>query len=57
VTQLHFSDLRSRYGPIIVLLNLVKGREKRPRETILRRELGTAINLINQIVRRKARNH
>ncbi|GAX80914.1 hypothetical protein CEUSTIGMA_g8349.t1 [Chlamydomonas eustigma] len=50
VTQLHFSDLRARYGPTVVLLNLVKGREKRPRETILRRELGTAINLINQIL-------
>ena len=34
---MHFSDLRERYGPRVVVLNLVKAKEKRPRETILRR--------------------
>ena len=34
---MHFNDLWQRYGPRIVVLNLVKAKERRPRETILRR--------------------
>ena len=47
VTKLHFDDLKQRYGPSIVVLNLVKSKERRPRETILRRELSVAIAMIN----------
>jgi hypothetical protein len=47
VTSLHFDDLKRRYGPSVVVLNLVKSREKRPRETVLRRELSVAINMMN----------
>lgn len=47
VTKIHFDDLKRRYGPSVVVLNLVKAREKRPRETILRKELAIALNIIN----------
>lgn len=50
-TRKHFRDLRQRYGGPLVVLNLVKSAEKRPRETILRRELHSAINYLNQNVR------
>ncbi len=50
-TQRHFDDLRRRYGPPTVCLNLLKSKERRPRETILRRELGVAIALLNKRVR------
>ncbi|KAK9823645.1 hypothetical protein WJX72_004414 [[Myrmecia] bisecta] len=47
-TRLHFQDLVARYGQPITVLNLVRSQEKRPRETILRREFATAINYLNQ---------
>lgn len=47
-TKLHFRDLFSRFGYPIVVLNLVKKKEKKPRESILRRELSYAINEINE---------
>ena len=40
--------LRERYGQPIVVLNLIKAIEKRPREMILWRELVSAINYINE---------
>ncbi|TVU12217.1 hypothetical protein EJB05_45850 [Eragrostis curvula] len=46
-TRLHFENLRSRYGNPIIILNLIKTREKRPRESILRREFDRAIKIIN----------
>ena len=44
-------DLGNRYGHPSVVLSLVKSAEKRPRETILRKEFNTAISYINQQVR------
>ncbi|XP_062228336.1 phosphoinositide phosphatase SAC2-like [Phragmites australis] len=46
-TRLHFENLRRRYGNPIIILNLIKTREKRPRESILRREFDRAIRIIN----------
>ncbi|KAL0027916.1 hypothetical protein WJX79_002536 [Trebouxia sp. C0005] len=47
-TRLHFEDVSGRYGHPVVVLNLVKSGEKRPRETILRKEFAIAIAYINQ---------
>ena len=44
-------DLRARYGDPIVVLNLVKSVEKRPRETILCQEYASAISYINNQAR------
>uniref|UniRef100_A0A0D9WMW1 SAC domain-containing protein n=1 Tax=Leersia perrieri TaxID=77586 RepID=A0A0D9WMW1_9ORYZ len=46
-TRLHFENLRRRYGNPIIILNLIKKRERRPRESILRREFDKAIKIIN----------
>ena len=43
-------DVSARYGDPVVVLNLVKSAEKRPRETILRKEFAIAIAYINQQV-------
>ncbi|BDA44397.1 probable phosphoinositide phosphatase SAC1 at N-terminal half [Coccomyxa sp. Obi] len=47
-TRLHFQDLAARYGKPIIVLNLVKSAEKRPRESILQAELARAIEYINK---------
>ncbi|KFK38793.1 hypothetical protein AALP_AA3G161100 [Arabis alpina] len=47
-TRLHFENLAKRYGNPIIILNLIKTREKRPRETILRGEFANAIRFINK---------
>ncbi|WJZ94216.1 hypothetical protein VitviT2T_013093 [Vitis vinifera] len=47
-TRLHFENLVKRYGNPIIILNLIKTREKKPRETILRAEFANAIKLINK---------
>ncbi|KAI5078217.1 hypothetical protein GOP47_0005888 [Adiantum capillus-veneris] len=47
-TKLHFENLISRYGNPIIVLNLIKSREKKPRETILCQEYANAIGHINQ---------
>ncbi|CAN8270169.1 unnamed protein product [Cochlearia groenlandica] len=47
-TRLHFENLTKRYGNPIIILNLIKTREKRPRETILRAEFANAIRVINK---------
>ncbi|WVZ73391.1 hypothetical protein U9M48_021702 [Paspalum notatum var. saurae] len=44
-TKLHFENLRARYGNPIIILNLIKTRERR--ESILRREFDKAIKIIN----------
>ena len=41
-------DMAARYGEPVVVLNLVKGAEKRPRESILQAELAAAIAYINK---------
>ncbi|MCO5577098.1 hypothetical protein L7F22_030920 [Adiantum nelumboides] len=46
-TKLHFQNLAARYGNPIVILNLVKTKEKRPREVILCREFANAVAVIN----------
>ncbi|KAI5084664.1 hypothetical protein GOP47_0000833 [Adiantum capillus-veneris] len=46
-TKLHFENLAARYGNPIVILNLVKTKEKRPREVILCREFANAVAIIN----------
>ncbi|KAM0952467.1 putative SAC domain, polyphosphoinositide phosphatase Fig4 [Dioscorea sansibarensis] len=47
-TRLHFENLVKRYGSPIIILNLVKTREKKPRESILRSEFAKAIDAINK---------
>ncbi|XP_051204417.1 phosphoinositide phosphatase SAC3 [Lolium perenne] len=46
-TRLHFENLRRRYGNPIIILNLIKTRERRPRESTLRQEFDKAIKIIN----------
>ncbi|KAK9131506.1 hypothetical protein Sjap_011993 [Stephania japonica] len=47
-TRLHFQNLVERYGNPIIILNLIKTREKKPRESILCAEFAKAIDFINQ---------
>ncbi|KAL5786521.1 hypothetical protein ACOSQ2_008913 [Xanthoceras sorbifolium] len=47
-TRLHFENLVKRYGNPIIILNLIKTQEKRPRESILRQEFANAIDFINK---------
>ncbi|KAF8025928.1 hypothetical protein BT93_F2685 [Corymbia citriodora subsp. variegata] len=47
-TRLHFENLISRYGNPIIILNLIKTEEKKPRESILRAEFANAIDFINK---------
>ncbi|XP_074382761.1 phosphoinositide phosphatase SAC2-like isoform X2 [Apium graveolens] len=47
-TRLHFENLVERYGNPIIILNLIKTNEKRPRESILRTEFANAIEIINK---------
>ncbi|KAK1403689.1 Phosphoinositide phosphatase SAC1 [Heracleum sosnowskyi] len=49
-TQLHFEDMAERYGNPIIVLNLIKTVEKRPREMMLRREFTNAVGYLNQIL-------
>ncbi|KAL8133203.1 phosphatidylinositol-3-phosphatase SAC1-like isoform X2 [Apium graveolens] len=49
-TKLHFQDMEERYGNPIIVLNLIKTVEKRPREMILRREFANAVGYLNQIL-------
>ncbi|KAK7294505.1 hypothetical protein RJT34_17394 [Clitoria ternatea] len=47
-TRLHFENLVKRYGNPIIILNLIKTREKKLRETILRSEFANAVRSINK---------
>lgn len=49
-TKMHFEDLANRYGNPIIVLNLIKTVEKRPREMMLRREFANAVGYLNQIL-------
>uniref|UniRef100_A0A2P2KSW8 Phosphoinositide phosphatase SAC1 n=2 Tax=Rhizophora mucronata TaxID=61149 RepID=A0A2P2KSW8_RHIMU len=49
-SKLHFEDLVKRYGNPIIVLNLIKTVEKRPREMILRREFANAVGYLNSIL-------
>ncbi|KAK0596188.1 hypothetical protein LWI29_013478 [Acer saccharum] len=54
-TRLHFENLVQRYGNPIIILNLIKTREKKPRETILRAEFSNAILTINRTLPKECR--
>ncbi|CAI9114484.1 OLC1v1015216C1 [Oldenlandia corymbosa var. corymbosa] len=47
-TRRHFEDLAERYGNPIIIMNLVKTNEKKPRESILRAKFIDAIEFINK---------
>lgn len=47
---LHFDNLFDRYGAPIFVLNLVKARERTPRESILLEEYTNAITYLNQFL-------
>ncbi|KAI3329250.1 SacI homology domain-containing protein [Xylariaceae sp. AK1471] len=47
---LHFNNLFERYGSPIYVLNLVKSRERTPRESKLLHEYTNAINYLNQFL-------
>ena len=47
---LHFDNLFERYGAPVYVLNLVKARERTPREMILLKEYTNAITYLNQFL-------
>ena len=47
---LHFDNLFDRYGAPIYVLNLIKTRERVPRESILLREYTNAVKYLNQFL-------
>lgn len=47
---LHFNNLFERYGGPIYVLNLVKSRERLPRESKLLKEFTNAVNYLNQFL-------
>jgi hypothetical protein len=50
---LHFDNLFERYGAPVYVLNLVKARERTPRESKLLQEYTNAINYLNQFLPEK----
>lgn len=46
----HFNELLKRYGAPIIILNLVKQRERKKQEGLLSDELSTAIKYLNQFL-------
>ncbi|XP_044255636.1 polyphosphoinositide phosphatase isoform X2 [Tribolium madens] len=46
----HFNELLKRYGAPIIILNLVKQREKKKQERLLSDELNTAVKYLNQFL-------
>lgn len=46
----HFNQLLNRYGSPIIILNLVKKREKKKHESMLSEEFSTAVNYLNQFL-------
>ena len=47
---LHFDNLFDRYGAPVYVLNLVKSRERTPRESLLLKEYTRAISYLNQFL-------
>ncbi|XP_074294801.1 phosphoinositide phosphatase SAC2-like [Silene latifolia] len=47
-TRKHFNNLVDRYGNPIFILNLIKTKEKRPRESVLHAEFTKAVATINR---------
>lgn len=54
---LHFDDMFKRYGPMVRVLNLIKTREKNPRETKLLTKFGECIKYLNQFLPKKNKIH
>ncbi|QDZ25839.1 phosphoinositide phosphatase SAC1 [Chloropicon primus] len=52
-TKQHFDRLHERYGKPVIVLNLIKSFEKRPREMILRVEFAQAVDYLNRFYYRK----
>lgn len=46
----HFNELLKRYGAPIVILNLVKKRERKPQESLLSDQLSNAVKYLNQFL-------
>ena len=53
-TQVHFSDLLQRYGAPVIVLDLVKHQERRPREMLVGRELRLAVETLNSTMPMKS---
>lgn len=47
---LHFENLFQRYGTPVIVLNLIKQKEKTKRESILGKEFQESINYLNQFL-------
>ncbi|CAO3565394.1 unnamed protein product [Mortierella alpina] len=47
---LHFDDMFKRYGAPCVVLNLIKAKEKTPRESLLLKEFSECIEYLNQFL-------
>lgn len=54
---LHFSDMFARYGKPLMVLNLVKSRERIPRESKLLKEFGQCIQYLNQFLPTDSKIH
>lgn len=52
---MHFDDEFRRYGTPVVVFNLIKTRERTPRETILLREFEQCLEYLNQFLPEKAK--
>ncbi|KAL1969759.1 hypothetical protein VTN77DRAFT_8312 [Rasamsonia byssochlamydoides] len=46
----HFDNLFERYGTPVIVLNLIKARERTPRESKLLKEYTNAVNYLNQFL-------
>jgi len=46
----HFNQLLCRYGSPVIVLNLVKKREKKRHESMLSEEFSTAVKYLNQFL-------
>lgn len=49
-TAKHFNDLLHRYGSPVVVLNLIKQKEKKPHESILNEMLNKSVSYLNQFL-------
>ncbi|KAF9926567.1 phosphatidylinositol-3,5-bisphosphate 5-phosphatase [Linnemannia zychae] len=47
---LHFDDMFKRYGAPCIVLNLIKAKEKTPRESLLLKEFSECIDYLNQFL-------
>nr|XP_029124402.1 phosphoinositide phosphatase SAC2 [Elaeis guineensis] len=54
-SRLHFDNLVKRYGNPIIILNLIKTCEKKPRESLLRAEFVHVIDYINKDLSEESR--